>query len=154
MLTKILTAESLRQNLQHCFRADAEQIRATRSGPGGPGGPGVGGPGPGGAGFGGPGGPGFDGPGNFGGRGRGMRRPGEILPPFLQDQLQLSEAQRSEIATLQSEVDARLKKILSEEQLQRMAQPPGPPQGAGPGNPGPGGPPVGGGRNGNRPLQE
>lgn len=95
------------------------------------------------------------GPPGFGGPGRGMRRPGEILPPFMQDELQLTEAQRLEITALQTDVDARLKKILNEDQLQRLSQPPGPPQGRGPGQSGPSGPSgANSGRNGNRPPQE
>ncbi len=125
------------------FTAEAAQGRnSPRGGPGGDAG------GPGREGYGGSGGP----PG-FGGPGRGMRRPGEFLPPFMQDELQLTEAQRTEITALQMDVDARLKKILTEEQLKKLSQRPGPPQGRGPGNPGQGGPPDGG-RNGNRPPQE
>lgn len=106
--------------------ADAPQ---ERGGPGGPGGP----PG------------GFDG----GPRGRGgprgfgpPPRPGEVLPPMLQERLQLTDEQKRQVAELQKEVDAKLARILTSEQmdqLKRMRQR-GP--GRGPGGPGgPGGPP-------------
>ena len=133
------------------FTAEAAQSRNSRGG--GPGG-GFGGPGE--SGYGNPG--GFGGPPGFGGPGRGMRRPGEILPPFMLEELQLNEAQRTEMAALQTDVDARLKKILTEEQMQQLSQRPRPPQGRGPGNPDQGGPPgdrpPGGGRGGNRPPSE
>jgi hypothetical protein len=95
-------------------------------GPGGPGGPG-GGPG-------GPGGP--------------MGRPGEVLPAMLQGFLRLSEDQKAEVAALQKDVDARLDKILNEDQRSTLKQMrergpggPGGPGGRGRGGPGgPGGP--------------
>src|SRR5262249_16134770 len=59
-----------------------------RGGPGGPGGRGPGGPGGFGPGPGGPGGRGAGGPGGFGGFG-GPPQPGQLLPPFLQEQLKL-----------------------------------------------------------------
>ncbi len=73
----------------------------------------------------------------------GFPRPGEILPPMLQQRLGLSDDQKTQLAALQSEVDARLAKILTDEQqtqLKTMRQR-GP--GGGPGGPGfgpPGGP--------------
>lgn len=54
-------------------------------------------------------------------------RPGEVLPPFVQDQLQLTDAQRLQIEALQQEVNAQLAKILSQEQQQMLMQ--GPPGG-------------------------
>jgi Spy/CpxP family protein refolding chaperone len=76
--------------------------------PGGPGGPG-GFPGPGGPGGfpGGPGGVGF--PGAF-------FQPGQILPGFLQEQLELTAEQKKQVEELQKEVDAKLAKILTDEQ--------------------------------------
>ena len=82
----------------------------------------------------GPGGPGGGPPGR--GPGGPPPGPGQILPPFVQDDLKLTEAQRTQIQELQKEVDARLAKILSPEQLQQLQQP----RGRGPG-PGPGGRP-------------
>lgn len=58
---------------------------------------------------------------------------GRILPEFLIDALELSEAQRAKLTALQAEVDERLKGILSErqremlEQLRRGGPPGGPP---------------------------
>jgi hypothetical protein len=81
--------------------------------------------------------------GGFGGKGPGLARPipGEILSQAVRDQLRLTEAQRKELADLQKDVDARLEKILTEEQraqLKRMREGPG--GGFGP-PPGPAGPP-------------
>jgi len=122
---------------------------------GGPGGPGGGGPGgfdggPGGPGGGGPGGPGGGGPGGpGGGRGRGMPQPGQVLPPMLQDALQLSADQKKQVAELQKDVDTKLAKILTEAQLNQMKQmrQRGPGMG-GPGGGGPGGQGGGGGQGG------
>jgi hypothetical protein len=109
-------------------------------------------------GFGGPGGPG--GPG-FGG----PPRPGQILPGFLQEELQLTAEQKKQIAALQKEVDEKLDNLLTDaqkQQLKEMRQRFGPPgrrgrrgPGGGPGGPGddrpgdrgprerePGGPPT------------
>lgn len=52
-----------------------------------------------------------------------MSRPGTILPEFMMNDLQLSEEQRAAIARLQQSVDAELKKILTAEQHQKIAQP-------------------------------
>ena len=94
-------------------------------GRGGPGGPGFG--------PGGPGGPGFG-----GGPGRGMGGPGQVLPPFLQDALNLTDAQRKQLEELQKEVDAKLAKILTDAQRQQFREM----RERGPGGPGfrPGGP--------------
>jgi hypothetical protein len=68
-------------------------------------------------------------------------RPGTVLPPFVVEQLKLTEAQKKKLAALQKEVDASLKLILTEEQQKQLetirAGRPG-----GPGGPGgfPGGP--------------
>jgi hypothetical protein len=112
-------------------------------GPGGPGGPGGGQGGPGG----GPGGPG-------GGRGRGPGgpdggppQPGQIMPGFLQDELHLSDKQKKQLDALQKDVDAKLEKILTEEQKKQLKEmhggrggPSGPPGGQGRPGGGPGGP--------------
>ncbi|HEV3006030.1 MAG TPA: EF-hand domain-containing protein [Pirellulales bacterium] len=106
-----------KDELTALFTREASSLRA-----GGPGGP-PGGPdradGPGR--FGPPGAP--DGRGQFGppeaGRG-GPPRPGEILPGFLQDELQLTRRQKAQLEKLQQDVDARLAKILTEEQFQRL----------------------------------
>jgi hypothetical protein len=78
-------------------------------------------------------------------------RPGEVLPGFVQDELQLTRRQKAQLEKLQQDVDARLAKILTEEQrqhLNEMSQ-------RGPGGPPPGGPerlgPPGERPDGNRP---
>jgi Spy/CpxP family protein refolding chaperone len=108
-----------------------------RGGPGGGFGP------PPGFGPGGPGGRGRSGPGGPGGFG-GPPQPGQILPPFIQERLELTAEQKQQLEDLQKEVDARLGKILTAEQkkqLQEMRQGFGR---GGPGGRGPGGPPPGG----------
>jgi hypothetical protein len=112
----------------------------------GPGGKGPKGKGPKGKGFGGPGefgkgpkGPGGEfgkgpkGPGGFGG----PPRPGQVMPVFLQDMLQLTEDQKKQVDALQKDVDTRLEKILTDEQKQRLRQF----QDRGPGGKGPPPPP-------------
>jgi hypothetical protein len=104
-----------------------------KGGPGGPGdkkgGPGgekkggPGGPGGGKGGKGGPGGPGGPGggkggPGEFGG----LPQPGLIVPIGIQNSLNLSADQRKQIETLQSEIDARLEKILNDEQRKQLKE--------------------------------
>src|SRR5438105_2525161 len=92
-------------------------------GPGGRGGRGFGGPG-------GPGGPGGRGPGGFGG----PPQPGQILPPPLQEQLNLTAEQKKQVADLQKEVDTKLAKILTDaqkRQLREMRGRFGPPGGEG-----------------------
>ncbi len=95
---------------------------------------------------------GFGGPG--GGRGfGGPPQPGQVLPPFLAERLELTPEQQKQLDALQKEVDARLAKILTAEQkkrLEEMRQPfgrggrgPGGPPPGGPGGPPPGGPPPG-----------
>lgn len=97
------------------------------------------------------GGPGGRGPGGFGPPGGGGRggppQPGQILPGPLQDQLELTEAQKAQLTELQKDVDARLEKILTAEQKARLREMRGSgpggfgPPGGGPGRPGGGGPP-------------
>ena len=86
---------------------------------------------------GGPGGPGFGpgGPGGPGGPPGGGFRPGQVLPPFLADALELTDEQQAQLDALQKDVDGRLAKILTDEQkktLDQMRQGPG----RGPGGPG------------------
>ncbi|HEX4129807.1 MAG TPA: EF-hand domain-containing protein [Pirellulales bacterium] len=87
------------------------------------------------------------GPGGPGGRG-GPPKPGDVLPPGVQDMLDLSDQQREQLATLQKEVNDRLKDILTKDQhaqLREMRE--RGPRGGAPGGPGPreGGPPPAGG---------
>jgi EF hand len=67
--------------------------------------------------FGGPGGPG-GGPKGF----KGGPQPGQILPMFIQDQLNLTDSQKKQVADLQKEVDAKLDKILTAEQRTQMRE--------------------------------
>jgi hypothetical protein len=85
-----------------------------------------------------PGGPG--GPGGF-----------HLLPPRVQDQLNLTADQQKQVAALEAEVKSKLEKILTAEQLQQLKQMRPPQRAGGPGGPGgpgagrgPGGPPQGG----------
>jgi len=93
--------------------------------------------------------PGFGPPGGGFGGGpggpmMGMPRPGEILPQMLQQRLNLSSEQKTQLAALQKDVDAKLEKILNDEQKQQLKAM----RNRGPGGRGPrggGGPPGGGG---------
>jgi hypothetical protein len=112
---------------------------------GGPGGRGPGGPGgPGGRGPGGPGGPGGRGPGGFGG----PPQPGQIMPPFLQERLNLTAEQKKQLEALQKEVDTKLASILTDEQKKQMKEMR---EGFGRGGPGGRGPGGEGGRPPRRP---
>jgi EF hand len=97
-------------------------------------------------GFGPPGGPPGGGPGGF------MMmppRPGEILPPMVQQRLRLSAEQKAELASIQKDVDERLAKLLTDEQKKQIKEMRqrgpggfgprggGPPRGFGPGRGGP-----------------
>jgi hypothetical protein len=90
---------------------------------------------------GGPGGPGGPG-GGPGGRGRGgPPQPGQVLPTNMQDQLNLTDAQKKQIADLQKEIDGRLGKILTAEQKAQMQEMRNRGPGGGRDGPGGGGPP-------------
>ena len=71
---------------------------------------------------------------------KGPPRPGEVLPPMLRDRLKLTGEQKTQVDDLQKDVDARLAKILTSEQMTQLKEfrPRGP---GGPGRPGGGGPP-------------
>ena len=103
----------------HDMNESFAQSGGGRGGPGG--GPGGGGRGP-------------------GGRPGGRPAPGMIFPPFLADELGLSDSQKKELADVQKDVDAGLAKILTETQQKQIKEGPG---GRGPGGGGPGG--MGGG---------
>ena len=64
------------------------------------------------------------------------------MPPFVQDQLRLTDEQKKQVADLQKDVDGKLDKILTAEQKKQLQEMrdrgPGGPGGFGP----PGGPPV------------
>jgi hypothetical protein len=71
--------------------------------------------------FGGPPGGGFGGPpGGFGG----PPQPGQILPTFVRDRLGLTDEQKKELDEFQKEADARLEKVLSDEQKKQFKEPP------------------------------
>jgi hypothetical protein len=107
---------------------------------------------------GGPSGFGFGGPPPGGGRGggpmMGMTRPGEILPQFLRQRLNLSAKQQKQLTALQKKVDDELAQILTAAQKKQLAEMrsrgpggfglPGGPRGGGPPPGGPGGPPLDG----------
>ena len=81
------------------------------------------------------------GPGGGGGRG-GMPKPGELFPIFLQDVLQLTDAQKTELAKIQKETDTQLESLLTDEQKKQwkeMRNNTGRPPGGGFGPPGGGG---------------
>ncbi len=79
-------------------------------GPGGPQGGPQGGPGAGPEA--GPGNRGFGGP----------PQPGQILPPFLRDELKLSDEQRKQLDDLQKQVDQKLSEILTEAQRRQLQE--------------------------------
>ncbi|MEI8382757.1 MAG: EF-hand domain-containing protein [Planctomycetota bacterium] len=71
-----------------------------------------------------------------GGEANGPPGPGQIVPPFVIDELKLTDTQRSQLQELQKDVDAKLAKILTPEQLEQLRQsgnrrsgPPGGPDG-------------------------
>jgi EF hand len=130
-------------------KMDAEQGERGSRGQRGPGGPPPGGPGDRGPGGPPPGDGGPDGPPPGGPEGRRgpPPRPGQILPTFVQEALKLTASQKKQLDELQKEVDAKLGKILTEEQKtqlkeMRPGRGPGGPGGPG-GQDGPGGPPPG-----------
>jgi outer membrane protein assembly factor BamB len=63
-----------------------------------------------------PGGKGGRVPGGFGG----PLQPGQLIPSFLQDRLQLTDEQKKQLEALQKEVDARLGQILTAEQQKQL----------------------------------
>jgi hypothetical protein len=70
---------------------------------------------------------GKDGKDGFGGdkkgfKGKGPPQPGVILSPFFQDALNLTDAQRKQLAVLQKDVDAKLDKILTAEQKTHLKE--------------------------------
>jgi hypothetical protein len=71
------------------------------------------------------------GPGGPGGRGGGRGgfgpppQPGQVIPRFMQDRLNLTADQKKQIDALQKEVDAKLDSILSADQKQQLKQGPG-----------------------------
>jgi Spy/CpxP family protein refolding chaperone len=72
--------------------------------------------GPGGGG--GPGGRGGFGPGGFGS----LARPGQVLAPFVQDSLKLTDDQKKKLKELQKQVDEKLDKILTDDQRKQLKE--------------------------------
>lgn len=64
---------------------------------------------------------------------------GKVLPPFVMDQLELTEEQQKKLQDLEKDVKARLEKILTADQLEMIKEMKGPGKGPG-GKGGPGGP--------------
>jgi hypothetical protein len=87
---------------------------------------------------------GGQGPGRGGPPG-GPPRPGQVLPSFVQERLNLTADQKRQVRELQDYVDGKLAKILTAEQKKQLKEmrPPGMGRG-GPGQGGPGGPGQGG----------
>jgi hypothetical protein len=77
-------------------------------------------------GFGGPGGKGPGGLGGPGGKGFGgfglPPAPGQVLPLFIRDQLNLSADQKRQIEDLQKDVDSAIQKILTDTQKKRLQE--------------------------------
>ena len=112
---------------------------------------------------------GFGGQRGFGGRGGNRSgdgrfappRPGQIMPGFLAERLKLTDEQKSQIDALQKDVDAKLGKILTDEQKKQLKDMRGPgagdrgPGGRGPreGGPDDNGPPPGAPPDGNGPRR-
>lgn len=93
------------------------------------------------------------GKGGFPGGGPGMRpQPGQLMPVFIQDRLKLSDDQKKQVADLQKEVDAKIDKLLTDDQKAEFKklkeQGPGGPGGGFPGGPGGGGQKGPGGKGG------
>jgi hypothetical protein len=90
------------------------------------------------------------GPGMGGGFAMRLFAPGEIMPPPIRDMLQLTDEQKKKLDELQKETDAKVEKLLNDEQRKQLKEMkdrgPGGPGGPPPGGPGgfPGGPPPGG----------
>jgi hypothetical protein len=61
---------------------------------------------------------GFGGPGGIGGR----FRPGQIMPPPLQDMLKLTSEQSRQLDELQKEADAKLARVLTDQQKKRLEE--------------------------------
>ena len=92
--------------------------------------------------------PGKPGKGGFGFGGRGA--PGQILPVPVIERLKLTDEQKKALADLQKDVDAKLEKLMTDEQraeFKKMKE-------AGPGGPGGGFPGRGGDKGGNPPPKK
>jgi len=64
-------------------------------------------------------------PGGKGGFGQGFgqrTQPGQIMSTFMQEQLKLNDDQKKQVAELQKEVDAKIEKLLTDEQKTQLKQ--------------------------------
>ena len=89
------------------------------------------------------------GPGGPGGKG-GFGPPplGQVMPVFAQEQLKLTDTQKKDLEAIQKDVDARIEKLLTEDQKKAYKELKERGPGRGPGGPGgPGGRPGGPGGN-------
>ena len=59
------------------------------------------------------------GPGGFGGKGGGFKL-GTVLPPFAQEQLKMTDAQKEQLTALEADVKGKLEKMLTPEQLKSL----------------------------------
>jgi hypothetical protein len=66
-------------------------------------------------------------------------QPGQILPAFVQETLQMTPEQKKQLDALQKDVDAKLAKILTEDQRNQLKDMRERGPGGGPGGPGGGG---------------
>ena len=48
--------------------------------------------------------------------------PGQILPPFLQEQLKLTDDQKKQLDALQKDLDAKLDKLLTDDQKKMLKE--------------------------------
>ncbi|HEX4608383.1 MAG TPA: hypothetical protein VH092_09265, partial [Urbifossiella sp.] len=87
--------------------------------------------------------------------GKGGFKLGVVLPPFAQDELNLTPDQKTQLAAIEDDVKAKLEKLLTDEQKKRLeaVRPPGGGKGGFPGGQGfpgggKGGFPGGGGKGG------
>ena len=69
-----------------------------------------------------PGGKGGFGKGGFGGGFGGGPQIGQIMPTFVQEQLKLTDAQKKDLEALQKDLDAKLEKMLTEEQRKTLKE--------------------------------
>jgi hypothetical protein len=74
---------------------------------------------------------------------------GQVMPPFVQDRLKLTDAQKKDLEALQKDVDAKIEKMLTDEQKKQFKEM----KERGPGRAGPGGP-GGPGEKGPRPKKD
>ncbi len=86
---------------------------------------------------------------------RGPPTPGQVLPPFLIEQLKLTDDQKKQLDAIQKDVDAKLDKLLTDDQKKQLKEMKDRGPGRGPGEKGPPGEKGGKGDKGDKgPPQE